>query len=430
LDLWARDHYKSSIITFALTIQNILNDPEITVGIFSHTRNIAKAFLRQIKVELEVNERLKSWFPEILWADPSRESSKWTEDEGIVVKRKSNPKECTVEAWGIVDNQPTGRHFVLMVYDDVVTRDSVTTPDMIKKTTASWELSLNLLRSDGGIVRYIGTRYHYHDTYHTMIERGIMPRIHKATHDGTETGRPVFLAPHVWEQKRREMGDQLSAQMLMEPKSTKDSYFRKDWFRWYDEAPKHLVMYGGSDYATKVGDGDYTVHAVVGIDPDDNMYILEVWREQTTPDIWIDRFCDLVLKHKPMGWAAPRDQIKRSVGPFLEKRMNERKAYCVVEEVSEAGDKPTKARSFQGRMAMGKVYLPKKASWLTDLELELLAFPLGHDDQVDALGVIGRMLEDMIGGQIPVAPEENPRDDYKPTQVDDIYEDEDSWRTV
>src|SRR5215467_5050382 len=246
-----------------------------------------------------------------------------------------------------------------------------------------------------------------------MLERGIRPRIHKATHDGTETGRPVFLSQAVREQKRVEIGDQLSAQMLMEPKSSKDSYFRKEWFRWYDEVPKHLAIYGGSDYATKVGEGDYTEHAVVGIDPDDNMYVLEVWREQTTADIWIDRFCDLVLKHKPMIWGAPRDQIKRSIGPFLQKRMEERRAYCVVEEISEAGDKPTKARSFQGRMAMGKVYFSKKESapWVDDALMELLAFPLGHDDVVDALSVIGRMLEDMVGGSIPTV-EEKTSDDY------------------
>ncbi len=48
IDLWSREHYKSTIITVGLTIQDILNDPNVTVGIFSHTRPIAKAFLRQI----------------------------------------------------------------------------------------------------------------------------------------------------------------------------------------------------------------------------------------------------------------------------------------------------------------------------------------------------------------------------------------------
>ena len=53
LDLWFREAGKSTIITFGKTIQDIINDPEVTVGIFSHTRPIAKGFLRQIKRELE-----------------------------------------------------------------------------------------------------------------------------------------------------------------------------------------------------------------------------------------------------------------------------------------------------------------------------------------------------------------------------------------
>ncbi len=160
LDLWSREHFKSSCITFGLTIQDILNDPEITVGIFSFNRPTAKAFLRQIKIEFETNEQLKTLFPEILWSNAQAQSPKWSEDEGIIVKRKGNPKESTVEAWGLVDAQPTGRHFKLMVYDDVVTRDSVTTPDMIRKVTEAWELSRNLT-SVGGFTRYIGTRYHF-----------------------------------------------------------------------------------------------------------------------------------------------------------------------------------------------------------------------------------------------------------------------------
>src|SRR5271168_482104 len=63
LDLWAREHYKSTIITFALTIFDILRDPELTVGIFSHTSDIARAFLRQIKQELETNGRLYQLYP-------------------------------------------------------------------------------------------------------------------------------------------------------------------------------------------------------------------------------------------------------------------------------------------------------------------------------------------------------------------------------
>ena len=59
LDLWAREQYRSTIITVGLTIQTILNNPEVTVGIFSHTRPIAKSFLKQIKREFEGNALLQ-----------------------------------------------------------------------------------------------------------------------------------------------------------------------------------------------------------------------------------------------------------------------------------------------------------------------------------------------------------------------------------
>jgi hypothetical protein len=73
--------------------------------------------------------------------------------------------------------------------------------------------------------------------------------------------------------------------------------------------------------------------------------------------------------------------------------MMEEKAYCHVEEMSEVGDKRTKAQAIHGRMSMGKVMFPRFASWWGEAQRELLAFPAGaHDDLVDALSNAGRLL--------------------------------------
>ena len=97
MDLWCREHGKSSIITFGLTIQDILNNPEERIGIFSHTRPMAKDHMKPVKYELQENSKLKALFPDILYANPEKQAPKWSEDEGITVKRRGNYTEETVE---------------------------------------------------------------------------------------------------------------------------------------------------------------------------------------------------------------------------------------------------------------------------------------------------------------------------------------------
>jgi hypothetical protein len=277
LDLWAREHGKSSIITFGGVVQEILKEKEVTVGIFSHTAPIAKKFLAQIKREFEANSLLKAAFPDVLWNDPQKEAPLWSLDGGIICRREGNPKEATIEAHGLVDGQPTSRHFKLMVYDDVVTRESVSTPEQIAKTTEAWELSDNL-GSLGGRKWHIGTRYSYADTYDEMIKRGaVKTRIYPATDNGQIDGNPVLFDADTWRNKVIAQGEAtISCQMLQNPLAGKQRMFDVDDLQVYEVRPETLNVYICIDPArSKKKDSANTAMAVIGVDRALNKFLLD-----------------------------------------------------------------------------------------------------------------------------------------------------------
>ena len=278
LDLWARFHYKSTIITFLGCVQEILCDPDITIGILSYSARQAKPFLRQIMQEFESNEKLKELFPDILWDNPKHQAPKWAENEGLCVNRFANPKEQTVEAHGLVDGQPTGRHFSLIVYDDVVVQDAITTPEQIKKTTTQWELSLNLGSTHNPRYQYAGTRYAYGDTYGTILQRAaVKPRIHPATYSGQMDGEPVFLQKERWEEiKKTTSTYTVACQQLLNPIIGSDVSFKQEWWTEWEIRPYTLNVYIMVDPAhSKKKESNRTAFAVVGVDGNFNKYLLD-----------------------------------------------------------------------------------------------------------------------------------------------------------
>lgn len=412
LDLWAREHYKSTIITFGKSIQDILashgDDPlpewkgrEVTIGIFSHSRPIAKGFLRQIKTEFETNQRLKAMFPDILWADP-RKAPKWSEDEGITVKRKSNQKEATIEAWGVVDGQPTGKHFFILVYDDLVTRESVNTPDMIEKTTDALGLSYNL-GSDGGIRRFIGTRYHFNDSYKTVIDRGTaIPRVYTATQDQTVDGDPVLLSAEALANKRRDMGPYVFAcQMLQNPKADETQGFREEWLRFYDSnaatgTNRYLLVDPASAKGKK---NDYTSAWVVGLGPDRNYYILDMVRDRLNLTQRTQLVIGLHQKWLPVQTRYEK-YGKDSDIEHINSEQNRLNYRFDVTEVAGQVSKPDRIRRLIPLFEQGRVYLPRsmhKTNYEGNVEdlveifkhREFLPFPVAiHDDMLDSLARI------------------------------------------
>lgn len=204
-----------------------------------------------------------------------------------------------------------------------------------------------------------------------------------------------------------------SALYQQRPTPETGDYFKAEWLKPYDKAPARetLTVYGASDYAVTADGGDYTVHGVVGIDPQDNVYLLDLWREQASSDRWVDAFCDLVIAWKPLGWAEEQGQIKAGVGPFLTKRQGERKAFVAREPFPTRGDKAVRAQSIRGRMAQSGLYVPIHAPWYAAFRAELLSFPAGkHDDQVDMLGLIGQLLDKMTAGR-PAKKDRTPKPD-------------------
>lgn len=191
------------------------------------------------------------------------------------------------------------------------------------------------------------------------------------------------------------------------PAPEEGDLFQAAWLRPYERAPARdtMTVYGGSDYAVTADGGDYTVHVVVGIDAEERLWLLDIWRAQASSDKWVEAFCDLVLQWKPMGWAEETGQIKAGVGPFLEKRMRARRAFVARETFPTRGDKAVRAQSIRGRMALDGLYVPINAPWFEQFRSELLTFPTGrHDDQVDALGLVGQLLDKMFKNK-PSQPE-------------------------
>lgn len=187
------------------------------------------------------------------------------------------------------------------------------------------------------------------------------------------------------------------------PQPMGNAYFTAEMFRFYgpDEAPERddVEVYIAWDLALGQKErNDYSVAVVVGHDRDGVVWVLDVVRLRADTAELVERMIDLDLYWEPAIHGVEDGHIRQAIGPFLERRIQERKAHrCVITPLPhKRRDKELRARAIQGMMRNGLVRFPIDAPWFPALKNELLAFPGGqHDDQVDALAWIGLMLSEM-----------------------------------
>ena len=185
--------------------------------------------------------------------------------------------------------------------------------------------------------------------------------------------------------------------------------FRQADMGMCDAVPSGMRIIAASDYAVTPDGGDWTEHGVAGIAQDGSLYLLDWWRGQTGPEIWIERWLDMIARWRPLCWFGESGQIRRSIEGMLQRRMTERHCACRVEWMPSATDKVARAQSIIGMAGMGRLWWPSGKNWTAELQRQCLVFPAGSpDDGVDVLSLLGRGMDFLGASFVPQPPKPPP----------------------
>jgi predicted phage terminase large subunit-like protein len=396
---------KSTYVSKLFTAWFLAQHPNSAVIAASHTAELAEKFGRQVRNLINEHSRTLGYGI----STDNAAAGRWETDNGS--------EYFAVGVGGAV----AGRRADLLVIDDPVKNRIEADSPLISERVWDWWNSDAMTRlKPGGKVVLVQTRWSEDDLGGRLEDemnaggaRWDILRLPMVAEINDPLGRKPgemlwteWYTPDMLAQAQRDART-FSALYQQRPVPETGDYFRRDWIRLVPSLPprESLRVFGASDYAVTADGGDYTVHIVLGVDSDDRLYVLDVWRDQASSDRWVESFCDMVIKWKPMGWAEETGQIRASIGPWLDRRSRERRAFVAREAFPTRGDKAVRAQSIRGRAALNGLYVPVNAPWRTDFEAELLSFPAGrHDDQVDALGLVGQLLDVMMPPGKPAPP--------------------------
>lgn len=217
---------------------------------------------------------------------------------------------------------------------------------------------------------------------------------------------PEYLTPKHWQLFENAGGPQAqrvwSSLYQQRPTPQGTGQFTREMFNWYKpgELPQRLARVGAGDYAVTKNGGDFTELGVVGLDSDSNMWFLDWWFAQETPDIWTNKTIDMAVRWKTPMWFNEGGVIDKATRPSFMKRMRERRQFFDLRSLPSMQDKVAKLQSFQGRAASGTIWLPEDAPWAHRLVEQLCSFPAGrHDDAADVCGLLGRAIDKLPVGQ-------------------------------
>jgi hypothetical protein len=159
--------HNSTILDKHYSVWRALRDPNIRIGIVSKSSLLSSSFVSQIKHVLESNERIRMVWPDLIQPD---KAPKWNNNEATLIRPLSS-SEATFTALG-VGTTLAGRHFDILIFDDVVDTDCQASPILRKRI---WDWFRFVAMQTLSVAQYtqahlIGTLYHPEDLYHRVLE--------------------------------------------------------------------------------------------------------------------------------------------------------------------------------------------------------------------------------------------------------------------
>ncbi|MBZ0172522.1 MAG: hypothetical protein K8E66_09105, partial [Phycisphaerales bacterium] len=312
LQLAPRGYGKSTVLTIARIVFEILCNPDIRILIASNTQLQAEIFLREIKAHLATNDRLVETFGRF------QDESKWDLREILVKPRQSTAKESTVTCVG-VGGPVASRHYDLILADDIVDEENARTEGQRDKVrTWYYKTLLPCLEPDGRLFM-VGTRYHYLDLYGHLIKNEMADRhqVMRALEADGSTPWPEKFSVDWLERRRRQMGSTMFAtQYQNDVELMKGDIFREEWFHEYEAAPdwSQCDFFIGCDPAATKADvvlsgrktsSDFWTIVVgarrkVDGEYSREIYLVDLWRGRCTKQEYVDVLRRLNERYKPV----------------------------------------------------------------------------------------------------------------------------------
>lgn len=428
--LMPRDHGKSRMIAFRVA-WHITKHPDCRILYISATANLAEKQLKFIK-DILTSSIYRRYWPEMVHEQESKRE-KWTNTEISVdhPKRKEEGiRDPTIFTGGLTTSL-TGMHCDIAVMDDVVVFENAYTETGRESVSTQYSLLTSIMGSDER-AWVCGTRYHPKDLYSELLEASediydenfeivgsdpIYEVFERAVEDrGDGTGE--FL----WPRQQRSDGKwfgfdakilarkrgqyinktQFRAQYYNDPNDMGDLRIERNKFQYYDKKfleyingawyyrDRKLNVFASVDFAYSTSDrADYTAIAVIGMDRDGFIYVLDIDRFKTDKiSEYFQHILDLYTKWDFRKLNAETTAAQVAIVRELKDRIRMNGMYMSIAE-----HKPTAKQGSKEERLMA-ILEPKYAEqtiWhyrggnCQVLEDELILTHPPHDDCMDAL---------------------------------------------